>query len=169
MPTEVPNPSQEFAQVTADARAAAVILAESIDQENKVFLSFCESLINNTLGAMSTLNKMEINVARAGVEKQLEEAQKQSAKQAEERKQAITAQSAKKESTPIKAKEESGSKSLEDAFVHSMSQMMMNSVAGQANLHILAEATTTQTISTILSLAPIVLAMAVKNIDEGKK
>lgn len=164
MPTQVSNQSLEFSQVVKDASAAATVVAQSIDEENKVFLSFCEGLINNTLQAMTTLSKLDVNIARAGMVKQLASAQKQSNKQADEKKQAITEAADKASPNQASPSVAENHENLSMAFLDSMNTLMMNAVSGQQNLHVLALAATTQTISTILSLTTATIGVAVEHI-----
>lgn len=166
MPTQIPTNDHpnHFEKTVTDATKAANALSQSIAQENNVYLNFCENLISNTLQAMSSLNKMEINTARVGIQEQLSQAKQNSETQAEEKKQSVLEAVPTHKENAAKPSHEASIK-LMDAFVQSMGEMMINSVNGQQNLHTVAEAATTQTVDIILSMAPAILAEKVKEID----
>ncbi len=168
MPTQVPpnNHPDHFEKTVIDATKAANALSMSIAQENNVYLSFCENLISNTLQAMSSLNKMEINTARAGIHEQLNQAKQNAEESAEDKKQSVLEASPVHKASSEKPSHEANM-NLMGAFVESMSEMMINSVNGQQNLHVVAQAATTQTIEIILSMAPAILAEKVKEFENS--
>lgn len=188
MPTSKPSTSapvngtasdNEFAQLLVDSRAAATILAETINQENQIFLSFCGDLISQTLHAVDEMSKIAVDSAKEGASKQVAKAQEKAAKNvaaAAKTAQNAVADSGSKASKGSKKSGKSdtsdldkNTESLAEGFVSSMLISMQNSVAAQNNMFTIAQAATTQTVMAILSTDTAAAAIAVNEISKGKK
>lgn len=173
MPTENPTHENGFAELIKDGTEAASSLAKSIEQQNQVMLTFCEKLISNTLVAMGSLSNMEVHVAKEADSKKFRDAVNEATNQAVKK-----SQSAQAKAEPAGDDKDGSSQkvvasnpnpsanepNLEDTYQMSIGRVMENAVFAQQQLYVIAQATTTQTISTILSISPAVLATTVAEI-----
>ncbi len=176
--TTTSAPSDEFAQILVEARAASCILSETIKQENEVFLSFCSAVISQTLDASKSLNKMALNAvkesATESVAKAKENASKTVASAAKSAQNAIADNGSsenKKSASPKKAvsTRDKNSQNLADGFVDAMLMTMQNSVHMQQQNWVIAQAATTQTVTQILGLDSAALSVTVAKMIEGNK
>ena len=177
MPNLIPSgSSDEFAQIVAEARAASVVLAETINQQNEVFLSACNSIIAQTLNASKSLNDMAMEMAKDSATKKVAAAKEKASKKVAEA--ANTAQKATSQNGSDKSKtsgknstsvQHSPEPSLATGFVDAMLISMQNSVQNQQSLLIMAQAATTQTVAQILSMDAAALSVSVANIIDHNK
>ena len=167
MSTPVTASEASFAHLTKDAEQATHVLATGIAETNAVVLNFCNALINQTLEAAERLNRLEVTTAKAGAA-----AKKAKAGAEKEVQKAVAAAAAKAVSAPVKANTkvnpaeaiDVADAGMAQTFAHSVGIMMENSVQEQRQLFAIANAATTQTISSILTINPEVLGIAVRDI-----
>lgn len=162
--TQEPNNStsandsiKDFGSLVNESKNAAAVLAESINQENKVFLNFCSELIKNTLQAKHAMEKLETSGSGS---KKKNDASKQPAATNSSKASAKATPDLAAFPTPVTDSPGSSKMAnagdpsvgnVENGFAHSMSNMMNNAVMAQQNLFVLGQAATTQTIQAILS------------------
>jgi hypothetical protein len=149
MATSTTTPSDSFAQAVAEQTAAAEVITEAIAKENTVILGFCTSLIEQTLDAMGKLADLVKNTTDTAtnpattdeiMRKVLDNIQQQPAQ-------------APQTLETTQAGVSADSQVTEAVFVQAMNLTIKNTITAQQNLYIIAQATTVQTISTILSIA----------------
>ncbi|MDB2657566.1 RebB family R body protein [Crocinitomicaceae bacterium] len=176
MPTETSTtPTDEFAQLLVDARAAATILSDTIQQENEVLLGFCNGLFLQTLKASTELNRMTLDMAKEGAAKKAAKAQEKSSKAvaaaAKTAQDSVAASSTNGSKSPAKKEAAIAAKTSQDlanGFIDAMLTTMKNSVRQQEQMFILAQASTTMTIQQIWSMDSTALALTFAHILDDK-
>ncbi len=166
MPTEIASNTDVFTQIIADEKAAATALAETLEQQNTIFLNFCNNLVGNILRSMGELNAMELAVAGNNAHQELTTAKNT----ATENIQPATTPSPT-ESSNVAPKNTAipsadSSNNAIGSFVDAMNASMHNAVTAQQQMYIIAQASTTQAINIILSIATDTLAVAVHNKEQ---
>lgn len=165
MPNSVSENTQEFEQVIQAEKEAAAVLSHTIAEQNAVFMSFCNSLVNEALSAMGKLSAIDLSVANSS-KKDIDEAKKKAAEAIEQKVQPQSSAKNDVNASPNHSNNTSngGSNSTtnpEAAFVDAMGQTMYNAVKAQNNMYMIAQATTTQLVSTIISMTTATLATTV--------
>lgn len=161
MSNPVSENTKEFEQVISAEKEAAAVLSQTIAEQNAVFMNFCNSLVNEALSAMGELSAIDLAVAKSS-KKDINEAKKKATEAIEQKIQPQA--SAKNDATPTPNQSNDSSISRanpEAAFVEAMGQTMFNAVQAQNNMYIIAQATTTQLINTIISMTATTLATTV--------
>lgn len=170
MSTSVEPNNSEFTQLVNDANAAMSTLANGIKEQNRVYLEFCQALVNNTIDAMTKLSSLDISIAEKGaaVKKELEEATKAANDNvASAGATAATQLTGNEPAAKAEADLTKETSDLASGFTQSVVISMANAVSAQQQQYVVAQATTVQTITNIISLTTASLASAVKNIERN--
>lgn len=164
MPTSVSENTKEFEQIISTERAAAAALSQTIAEQNAVFMGFCNSLVSEALTAMGKLSAMDLSIANSA-KKDISDAKKKVADAIEQKNQPQA--SAKNDASASPNTSNGGVTSStntnnpEATFVDAMGQTMFNAVKAQNNMYMIAQATTTQLINTIISMTSVTLATTI--------
>lgn len=170
MPTENQSTPTDFAQIIADEKSAAAALSETLQEQNAVFLNFCSTLTNNVLKAMGELNAMELAVAANAAKQELSTAKETATQNIQPAASPTPTSAANSEAAPKSMVQPNasmgGDNDISAAFVSAIGTSMHNAVTAQQQMYILAEASTTEVISTIISMATATLGVAVHNKEQ---
>jgi hypothetical protein len=152
--TPITSCSEDAAQIIAETTACSAALSTAIQRQNEVLLSSCQTLIEQTLKAMSSLKSLEIASSDSSATHNLEQLQSNAAQTIHQSVETL------KNALPddlTTAKHADAVDSLKcqslKSFVDSSSILWANAVAAQQQFSILTQAATTQAIATILSVA----------------
>lgn len=148
--------SPEAAQVIAETKACGAALSTMIHRQNEVVLSYCRTLIDHTLEAMSTLRSIEQSGSASSTSQNMEQWQSQLLQAIKDSTEAL------KNSIPIDVNTPSAK--LADntdiaipqplqSFVSSSANLFANAVASQQQFNVITQAATAQTLCVILNAA----------------
>jgi hypothetical protein len=165
MPSSTSENTKEFEQVISAEKEAAATLSQTITEQNAVFIGFCNAVVSEALNAMGKLSAMDLSIANS-TKKDVGEVKKNATEAIEQngKLQASAKNDANATPTPTANATSGGSNSTanpEAAFVDAMGQTMFNAVKAQNNMYMIAQATTTQLVNTIISMTTATLATAV--------